>query len=66
MAETADEILEQIEVKRNRLGQNIDELESYVREKTDVKAHFDRKPWIFLGGAAVVGLLVARMFQGDE
>lgn len=61
MAETSDEILEHIESKRNQLGQSIDQLESYVRDKTDVRAHFGRKPWAFIGGAALGGLLLASM-----
>lgn len=61
MAETSDEILEQIESKRHRLGENINELESYVREKTDLKGYYSRKPWAFLGGALVGGLLFAAM-----
>ena len=63
MAETPNEILEQIEAKRDRLGQNIDELESYVRDKADVKVHFNRKPWAFVGGAAVAGLLLSKILM---
>ncbi len=59
MAETPDEILKQIEAKRERLSHSIDELESYVREKADVKVHFLKNPWAFLGGAALTGLLLA-------
>lgn len=61
MAETADQIIERIEAQRERLGQNIDELEAYVREKTDLRAHFLRKPWTFLASAAAGGLLLAAM-----
>jgi ElaB/YqjD/DUF883 family membrane-anchored ribosome-binding protein len=61
MAETADQIIEHIEAQRDRLGTNINELEAYVREKTDVRQHYSKKPWTFLGGAAVAGLLFAVM-----
>jgi hypothetical protein len=61
MAETSDQILEQIEHERSRLGKSIDELEMYVREKMDLRAHFLRKPWAFLAGAAVSGLVLATM-----
>ncbi len=61
MAETSDQILEEIEAKRERLAHNIDQLESYVREKADVTAHFSRKPWAFMGGAIVAGFLLARI-----
>lgn len=65
MAETSDQIVEHIESQRDRLGQNINELEAYVREKTDLRNHYSRKPWAFLGGAALAGLLLASMILPD-
>ena len=66
MAETTDKILNHIENEREQLGRNIDQLESYVREKTDVRGYFVRKPWTFVGGAAVAGMLLAMMVGGDS
>ncbi len=66
MAETTDKILNHIDHEREQLGRNIDQLESYVREKTDVRGYFVRKPWAFVGGAAVAGLLLAMMAGGDS
>ncbi len=62
MAEKSDEILRHIETTRGQLGRHIDELTGYVREKTDWRKHYDRKPWAFLGGSVVGGLLLAAMF----
>ncbi len=61
MAQTSDEIVKEIELERERLASKIDELEGYVREKADVRAYYDRKPWAFIGGAAASGLLLAMM-----
>ncbi len=67
MAETTDEILNEIQGQRERLGQNISELESYVREKTDFRTYYHQRPWAFLGGAAFGGLLLARLiFSGGN
>lgn len=64
MAETSDQIVKEIEIGRERLAAKIDELELYVREKTDVRAHFERKPWAFLGGAVLSGLMLSMMLLG--
>lgn len=61
MAQTSDEIVREIELERERLAGKIDELESYVREKADVRAYYERKPWAFVGGAALSGVLLAMM-----
>jgi hypothetical protein len=64
MAETTDQILGEIASQRKCLGESISDLESYVREKTDVRAYYERNPWAFLGGAAFGGILLARMIFG--
>lgn len=66
MAETSDQILEQIEHQRERLGANIDQLESYVKEKTDVRVYYTRSPWAFIGGAVLGGLMFAAMILPDS
>jgi hypothetical protein len=65
MAETPNEILRQIETKREQLGQDITRLESYVREKTDVRKYYERNPWPFVGGAALGGMFLAMIFMPD-
>jgi hypothetical protein len=68
MAEAPDKILEHIDAERERLSQNIDELESYVREKANVRVYYWRKPWYFVGGAAFGGMLLALIMlpNGDR
>lgn len=66
MAETPAEILEQIEAKREQLGQSITQLESYVKDKTDVRQHFKKNPWPFVGGAALGGLFLAALLMPNS
>lgn len=59
MAETSDQIVEEIQIQRERLSKHVNELESYVREKADLRGYYARSPWKFIGGAAAAGLLFA-------
>lgn len=62
MGEEPDEIREQIEQARSRLGQDLNELGYQVRQTTDWHVQFSRHPWAFLGvafgGALAVGWLI--------
>jgi ElaB/YqjD/DUF883 family membrane-anchored ribosome-binding protein len=62
MGQTPDEIRREIEHARNRLGQDLNELEYRVRKEADWRVHFRRHPWAFMGaafaGALALGLLV--------
>ena len=49
MDEKPNEIMQRIESQRNRLGQNIEELERRVKETADVKAQFERHPMVAVG-----------------
>ncbi|HEX8985906.1 MAG TPA: DUF3618 domain-containing protein [Bryobacteraceae bacterium] len=57
MGEKPDQIREEIEQARYRLGQNLNQLEYRVRQTTDWRVQFDRHPWVF-AGAAFTGALV--------
>jgi hypothetical protein len=61
MAETSDQIVEEIQVQRVRLSKHVNELESYVRDKADLRTYYLRSPWKFIGGAAAGGMLLALM-----
>jgi hypothetical protein len=64
MAQTSDQIVMEIELERERLAGKIDELEYYVRDKADVRAYYERKPWTFVGSAALGGVVLAMMMLG--
>ena len=58
MADT-DQILKNIADQRQKLGQDIAELENRVRDATDWRVQFDRHPWLGLGLAMGSGLLLS-------
>jgi ElaB/YqjD/DUF883 family membrane-anchored ribosome-binding protein len=62
MDERTSQIVEEIVDERQRLGDNIAELERKVRESTSWRAYFARKPWIALGLALGGGLLLSALF----
>jgi len=61
MDESSDQIIEQIETQRNRLGANLNELETRVRRTTDWRLQFDRHPMLMLGAAVGGGMLIGAM-----
>ncbi len=63
MGETPDEIRQEIAQARNRLGQNLNELEYRVKASTNWRAQFDRHPWAFVG-AAFAGAMLLGMMTG--
>lgn len=58
MDEKPEQILEYIETQRNKLGANLNELESRVRQTTDWRAHFDQNPMLMLGAALGGGIML--------
>jgi hypothetical protein len=64
MDESSDQIIEQIETQRNRLGANLNELETRVRQTTDWRLQFDRHPMLMLGAAMGGGMLLGAMVSG--
>ena len=63
MGTTASQIESHIEVKRERLGQNLRELESKVKSAADWRNQFENHPAAFLGAAAGGGVLLAIAFR---
>jgi ElaB/YqjD/DUF883 family membrane-anchored ribosome-binding protein len=62
MGETPDDIKNELEQARARLGQDLNRLEYRVRTELDWRVHFDRHPWQFCGAAFGVGLLLGFAF----
>jgi ElaB/YqjD/DUF883 family membrane-anchored ribosome-binding protein len=61
MGETPDEIKQEVEQVRARLGQDINRLEYRVKRTLDWRTQFDQKPWLFVGAAFGVAFLIGLM-----
>ena len=59
MAQGPDQIKQQIDRERQRLGSNIREIQSRVKRSTDWHTAFDKNPWMLIGAAAAAGLVLA-------
>ena len=58
MGETPDQIKREIELTRERISSNLNQLEDRVRGALDWRTRFDRQPWAFVGGAFGVAFLL--------
>src|SRR5436189_138873 len=58
MGETPDDIKQEIEQARARLGANLNQLEHTVKKTLDWRSHFDRKPAAFIGAAFGAAFLI--------
>lgn len=65
MDEKSDQIIDQIEAQRDRLGHNLDELQEKVRRTADWRTHFDKNPMLILGAALGGGLLLGATLGGS-
>ena len=61
MGETPDEIRQEVEQVRSRLGQDSNRLEYRVKRTFDWRSQFDRNPWPFVGTAFGVAFLLGLM-----
>lgn len=62
MDERTSQIVGEIAEERQRLGDNIAELERKVRDSTSWRLYFERKPWTALGLAVGGGFLLSALF----
>ena len=46
-----------------RIAQNLDTLERRVEYATDWQARVAERPWLFIGGAILAGILLSRIFR---
>jgi len=60
MGETSDQIAHEIEQARAELGTNLQELENRFQQATDWRQHYQKQPFLMIGLAFVVGLLLGR------
>lgn len=59
MAESTDAIKQHIDTQRERLGENLHDLESQVKRAADWRMWVERKPLIALGVAFAGGVWLA-------
>lgn len=62
MDQRTDQIVGTILEERERLGDNIAQLERKMREATTWETYFMRKPWLMLGIALGGGFLLSSLF----
>ncbi len=55
----SEQIIKDIQSNRERLNDNLAELENKMRDAANWRTYFSRNPWLALGAAAAGGLLVA-------
>jgi hypothetical protein len=60
MGKTADQIVSDIDLTREELKSNLEELETRMKSVTDWRTQFERHPGATLLTAAAVGFLLAR------
>ena len=66
MDEQSNEIVQRIHSERNRLGENLSELETRVQRATDWRTYYYQHPYWFVGAALGGGLLLASAFSGSR
>jgi hypothetical protein len=59
MGENPAQIEREIELRRERLGRNINDLQHRVGEMTDWRKQYEKRPWAFLGAAFGAGVAIA-------
>jgi len=64
MAEQTDQLEKHIQLKRNELGQNLEELESKVKSAGDWHTYFERYPMTALGISFGGGILLSMLIGG--
>jgi ElaB/YqjD/DUF883 family membrane-anchored ribosome-binding protein len=62
--ETAEQIRQKIQEKREELGANLGKLEQKVKDVTDWRKQFRDRPFSALGVAFGAGVLLAGIFSG--
>ena len=66
MGAKSDQIVTEIDAQRSRLGKNLVELESRLRDVADWRAHYEKHPFAFTGLAFGAGLLVGAWVRGNR
>lgn len=62
MIETPRQIAAEIEGYKDRLDQDLHDLESQVKKSTDWHTYYQKNPWLFVATAVGGGLLLSELF----
>ena len=63
MGETTHQTIAEMEEARTALGRDLDDLEARIRQETDWRVQTRRHPWIVLGCAFILGLLLVKLVR---
>src|SRR5437588_12676023 len=66
MDEKSNQIIDEIETTRDRLGDNLSDLESKMREVTNWRTYYERHPMMFMGAALGGGFLLSQALIGGN
>ena len=66
MDEKSSEIIDEIETSRQKLGENLHDLESRVRVATNWRTYYERHPYLFIGSAVGGGILLSGILRGGR
>ena len=66
MGQRSDQIVREIDRTRGELGNNLQELESKVKDATDWRKQFQKSPLTMIGIALGGGLLLSRVIGGGS
>ena len=61
MAQTASEIVREIQSHRSKLGEDLNDLQDKIKETTDWHTHYREHPHWFMGAAFLGGVAVAAL-----
>jgi hypothetical protein len=66
MGEKPSQIIDEIETTRDKLGDNLSDLESKMREVTNWRTYYERHPMMFVGAALGGGFLLSQALVGGN
>ena len=58
--------MDEIETSRDKLGENLHDLESRMREATNWRTYYQRHPYVFIGTAVGGGLLLSGILRSSK